>query len=460
MILKLLPMLLTAAMVSLMTACSGTTGDDFSQASGSSVTEQASEVAGSLGEFRTDAVLEETVLLDEDGVKITATGLTYTDYEVRVDLTLENNSGKDLSFVAGSMGYSCNSVNGYMIDDGYLNCDVAAGKKASDTISFSYDDLMFYGIDEIADLELGIYTTDPSYHSTYYKPFQLKTSAYETHDYSTDHYQNTITSGAAKHTYGYQMDQFSKEAQYDKNGVKLLSSGVMTKRDGTTVILLEVQNTADKPIYLTTSHIVINGLLVEDSTWSSDAINPGKNRIVDVQLSSVMSQEYQKAYGISEVGSVSISLGQKDEKGRELFAGTPIEITVPGGKAQFNADGAEVYNNDGLRIVSKGVVEDGLEYSSMMHVLLLVENNSGRTLSVGDKYNSLSVNGYMTDYICYTQELKDGETAIFPIDLWKSSLEKNQITSAEEIQEVEVSLEIKEGYTSVGQPKLTLSFEK
>ena len=198
---------------------------------------------------------------------------------------------------------------------------------------------------------------------------------------------------------------------------------------------------------------MINGLLVEDSTWSSDAINPGKSRIVDVQLSSVMSQEYQKAYGISEVGSVSISLGQKDEKGRELFAGTPIEITVPGGKAQFNADGAEVYNNGGLRIVSKGVVEDGLEYSSMMHVLLLVENNSGR-------YNSLSVNGYMTDYICYTQELKDGETAIFPIDLWKSSLEKNQITSAEEIQEVEVSLEIKEGYTSVGQPKLTLSFEK
>ena len=133
---------------------------------------------------------------------------------------------------------------------------------------------------------------------------------------------------------------------------------------------------------------------------------------------------------------------------------------MPGGQAQFNADGAEVYNNGGLRIVSKGVVEDGLEYSSMMHVLLLVENNSGRTLSVGDKYNSLSVNGYMTDYICYTQELKDGETAIFPIDLWKSSLEKNQITSAEEIQEVEVSLEIKEGYTSVGQPKLTLSFEK
>lgn len=30
---------------------------------------------------------------------------------------------------SGSLGYSCNSVNGYMVNDGYLNCDVANGKK-------------------------------------------------------------------------------------------------------------------------------------------------------------------------------------------------------------------------------------------------------------------------------------------------------------------------------------------
>ena len=44
------------------------------------------------------------------------------------------------------MGYSCNSVNGFMVDDGYLNCDVANGKKANDTISFSYDELMLYAL--------------------------------------------------------------------------------------------------------------------------------------------------------------------------------------------------------------------------------------------------------------------------------------------------------------------------
>ena len=102
-----------------------------------------------------DATLAETVMVDEGGVKITATCLTYTGYSVDLELTIENNSGKNLSFVSGSLGYSCNSVNGYMVNDGYLNCDVANGKKVNDTISFSCDALILYGIDEIANMEIG-----------------------------------------------------------------------------------------------------------------------------------------------------------------------------------------------------------------------------------------------------------------------------------------------------------------
>ena len=114
----------------------------------------------SQGLFNVNATLNETVLVDDGGVKITATGLTYTAYSADLALTIENNSGKDLSFVSGSMGYSCNSINGYMVNDGYLNCDVANGKKANDTISFSYDALMLYGINEIADMEIGFSMTE------------------------------------------------------------------------------------------------------------------------------------------------------------------------------------------------------------------------------------------------------------------------------------------------------------
>lgn len=70
-----------------------------------------------LGTFSKSAALAETIMVDESGVKITATRLSYNNYAVELELTIENNSGKDLSFISGSMGYSCNSVNGYMVAD-------------------------------------------------------------------------------------------------------------------------------------------------------------------------------------------------------------------------------------------------------------------------------------------------------------------------------------------------------
>ncbi|MCC2259640.1 hypothetical protein AAAT94_02945 [Intestinimonas aquisgranensis] len=46
--------------------------------------------------------------------------------------------------------------------------------------------------------------------------------------------------------------------------------------------------------------------------------------------------------------------------------------------------------------------------------------------------------------------------AAMVIQLWESSLEKNKITS--DIQEIETSLEIKEGYTTMDEPTVKLTF--
>lgn len=113
---------------------SAAAGDPVSSMPASNAAEQ-SEAA--LEPFNRNATLDETVLVDEGGIEITATGLTYTDYSAELALTIDNNSGKNLSFVSGSLGYSCNSINGYMIDGGYLNCDVANGKRRTRSLSLS-----------------------------------------------------------------------------------------------------------------------------------------------------------------------------------------------------------------------------------------------------------------------------------------------------------------------------------
>lgn len=410
-----------------------------------------------LGTFNKSASLDETVMVDEGGVKITAAGLNYTNYSVDLELTIENNSGKDLSFISGSVGYNCNAINGYMVKDGYLNCDVADGKKANDSISFSYDSLMLYGIHEIADMEIGFDMSDGDYNHTYSGPRQVKTSAFDAHDYDKNYYQETITSRAAMNTYGYDISCFSKDSLYDENGVKLLSSGVMVNQDGETVLLLELENTTNNMVYLSTSNITINGLVADSSVWSNDAISPGKHSIVDVVLSSVLEPEYWDVYGIEEIGSISLSLSQYDPDGNEIADKTAIEVLVPGVKSTYDASGQEVYNSGGLRIAAKTILED--DYGSDLYVLLLAENHSGKTLSIDDVYDSLSVNGFMTEYSYYSKELADGECAVLEIELWGSSLEENKIASVSDIKEAEIKFEINEGYRTIDEPVVKISFD-
>lgn len=151
----------------------------------------------------------------------------------------------------------------------------------------------------VSNDEIGISMTDGDYDTTYSGPRHLKTSAFETHDYGTDHYQETISSKAAVNTFGHEIGYFSQDALYNQNGVKLLSSGIITNRDGETALLLKLENTSDNMVYLSTSAIAINGLVVNSSIWSCDAINPDKRCIVNVYLSTVLTPTYCDVYAIS-----------------------------------------------------------------------------------------------------------------------------------------------------------------
>ena len=422
----------------------------------SETSEQSNEDAPS---FNETATLVKTVMYDEGGVKITATGLTYKNNSVDLELTIENNSTEDLSFISGSSGYSCNSINGYMVSSGYLNCDVAAGKKANDSISFNYTELIVYGITEIADMEIGFDMVDDDYNDTYSGPIPLQTSAYDTHDYNKDYYPETVTNSAIMNTYKYSLSYFSQDALYDVNGIKLLSSGVMINRDGDPALLLELENTTSDSLYVSTSDIAINGLVICSSTWSSDIINPGKRSIMDLDISSMLDPEYWDVYGIKEIGTIALALRQRDFGGNDLADKTSVEFVISDANATYDATGTEVYNNNGLRIVTKALLEDPSDLSSDMYVLLLAKNNSGKTLTISDDYDSLSVNGVMADYSYYSQSLADGSSAVLEIQLWDSSLEDNNIASVSDIKEVEITFDIREGYDIIDEPTVVMTFE-
>ena len=163
--------------------------------------------------------IEETVLVDESDVKITATKLEVTGTAAEITLTLENNSDKSLTFHS-SKDYG-NAVNGYMIDGGYLNTDVAAGKKSRETVKFSLDELSLYGITDIASIELGFCIEDENY-DEYLRtaPIHLDTSLAGSVDETADTYLAAITSDSLASALNYTLDYAAQDALYDAAGIR------------------------------------------------------------------------------------------------------------------------------------------------------------------------------------------------------------------------------------------------
>ena len=388
---KRLAILLAASML-LLTACG--------QAPAEGKPSVQPDGGGSIESFAPSATLAETVLVDESDVKITATGIKYTAYDVKLELTIENNSAKNLTFVAGSLGYSCNSVNGYMVTDGYLNAEVAAGKKSVETVSFDVNELMLLGLTEIADIELGFSITDDGYNE-YLKtgPRQLKTSAADSYDYGTDTYQEAVTDRELAKVIGFTVDYDTQEESFNQAGIRMLSQTLITNDSGDQVLLVEVENTSPDALYVSVSDVSLNRLGVQSGTWSTDWISAGKRGLIAMKLSSMLDQSYWAAFGLREVGAVAYSIQVKDG---DLDALTrPQQITLStGGKADsYDASGKELYQEGGVRVVSKGLAPDALEFSDDVHILLLLENNGTEKLRFGIKSDSMSVNGSMISFL-------------------------------------------------------------
>ena len=452
-----------AIMLSL-TACSGDSGNSDNSVQSESLAETQSTVQGEnstaastsateqkpaennsakLGEFKQTATISETVMVDEDDVKITATGLSYQNYAFELELLIENNSTKDLSFVSGSMGYSCNSINGIMVPEGYFNCDVPAGKKATDTIHFNYNGLMLYGINELADIEIGFDISDDDFNHTYTGPRQIKTSIADSFNYNENRYQAVINSDECKNTYNYTIEHFSAEELYSENEIKVVSAALMTNKDGEKALLLETVNNSSEQVNLATSRIGINGLLVQNEDWSHDMINPGKTCIIDIDLSKILRDSYWDIYGINDIGELSLELTAKHSDGSVITEAKPIAVKINDSNAKLDVSGNEVYSGNGVRIISKGVVESGLDYSKNMYSMFVIENTNSERITVDDVYNSLSVNGFVCDYFFPSSTIEANGYALLEVTLRESSLENNKITAASDITEIEVSVDIK-----------------
>lgn len=390
--------------------------------------------------FGKSATIEETVLLDEYDVRITATELTYSYSGIEIELIIENNSSKDLSFHSGTMGYSCNSVNGYMVGDGYLACDVAAGESEEDSIHISESVLTMLGISEIASIELGFDISDDDYNHFYSGPCKILTSAHDDYDYSENTYRAAVKSGLLQDAYNFTLEEYNVETLVSENGVSLDAWGLFTNYNGEKQLMFECVNNGDQQIGVRTYRAGLNGLMLYESYATYDTVNPGCTRIISFPYEYLVEEVYADTLGLNDIGSVFFTFDAVEDD--YDYVVNPVEFTFPVGNktAGFDATGTEVYNNDGVRAIFKGFYNGSSEYDDELYALFIIENAYGE--DVNFRFEECLLNGNEVAAVG-SMVVPDGTSAVLELTFYSYSFEELNISTVDDVQTIDANVELK-----------------
>ena len=278
---KIVAVILVMLLAVSLAAC-GVTVDDIKEPTDVSAGDIASKENDKKDESTTQSVpkdvfIEETVLVDEAGVKIVAKKLETDSFMgPELKLLIENNSGKNLTVQARN-----ESVNGYMITS-IFSADVVDGKKANDSMTFSSSELEMCGITTIADIEFSfhIFTTEDweTYLDT--DPISVKTSAAETYEYTIDD---------------------SGDVAYDGNGIKIVVKGLDEDTLFGSSVVVYIENNSSKNVTVQTRDVSVNGFMV-DAIFSADVMQ-GKRTVDTITFMSSSLEENE----ITEITEVELS---------------------------------------------------------------------------------------------------------------------------------------------------------
>ncbi len=223
--------------------------------------------------------VEETVLVDQDGIKITLKGIDMEGSFLGPELKLliENNTEQDFIVQARN-----SSINGYMIET-TISEEVAVGKKSNTGLTFSKSNMKACGIKTIADMEFS---------------FHIFTK--EGWDTILDTEQITVKTSAAD-GFNYQYND-SGETIYEADGIKIVSKGLSDKDSifGPGLVLY-IENSSEKDVTVQVRDESINGFMM-DTIFSEDVLS-GKRSIDAITFMNSSLEEN----GIDKIESIEFS---------------------------------------------------------------------------------------------------------------------------------------------------------
>lgn len=222
-----------------------------------------------------DESINEQVLVDQDGIKITATEyVTDSIWGDGIKLLVENNSDKDYT-----IGCDALIVNDYMITD-LFSADVAAGKKSNEVMYLSSTELKAAGIDTVGQIEMYFHAYDSNWDNLFKNVYsKLETSEFANMDTTPNDEGQEL---------------------YNANGVRIVGKTVDENSFWGTAILLYIENTSGQNVGINVDNMSINGYMM--TPLFSTTVYDGKKSIDDI---TIMSSDLE-ANGITSVDQVEL----------------------------------------------------------------------------------------------------------------------------------------------------------
>ena len=213
---------------------------------------------------------------------------------------------------------------------------------------------------------------------------------------------------------------------YDANNIKITAKEY-TKEGilGGEGIKFLIENNTDKNIRVGVTALIVNNYMVSDLFAPTVAAGMKTNEILEFSSTSL------KKDGITAVGQVEIYFHIYDDDTWEDIDNPDVVVikTSNYDKMQDNADtsGNVLYEENGVKIVGKFVDEDSFWGTA---IVMYIENTSDKNVSI--HVDHLSINGFTVDAI-FAATVYAGRKSFNDITIFSSDLEKNGITSVDEV---------------------------
>ena len=231
-----------------------------------------------------DITIDETEIYNANGIVITATEISESWLGTEITINITNDSTQNIIVSSRDL-----SVNGYMMPLSGLYCDVAAGKKAVESLTLSYSELAQAGIETIADIEfaLNIYNSDTYVDIDNTSLIKLSTSA------APGFVQPIDDSG---------------DVLYDANGIRVICKGLKNDTLWEGALVFYIENNSGSYVSVYSENVSVNGYMVDDAMWADLR---SQTRCIDSMY--LLSFENIGLEGIDDVENIEFSLNIVDE---------------------------------------------------------------------------------------------------------------------------------------------------